>query len=255
MRIEVLPPPQGLENMYNKIFTDELKDFLYSLITRFSEDVNQLFLEREQRRLELRRTGTLPDFSSSSITEDKTWRISPLSERLLCRNIDLGDVSPSDTERFQSSLLQAVDGVQVDFDDGHCPTWRNQIQGWCNIYAQVNGISGGPDLETGPIMMLRPRAWNMTEHNIFVCGQVVPGPLVDFGILMFHCGQKLAAKGAGPFFYLSKLEDAKEAALWNRIFLYTQESLGLVTGTIKACVLIENILAAFQLDHILWELR
>ena len=103
--------------------------------------------------------------------------------------------------------------------------------------------------------MMRPRAWNMTEYNILVSGQVTPAPLVDFGILMLHTGQRMSQAGAGPFFYLSKLESAKEAALWRKIFVWTEDVLGLARGTIRACVLIENVLATFEMDLILWELH
>ena len=106
-----------------------------------------------------------------------------------------------------------------------------------------------------PVMMLRPRAWNMTEHNVLVSGQASPAPLVDFGLLMVHNGLALHDQGAGPFFYLSKLEGSAEARLWREIFLWTEAELGLPRGTVKACVLIENVLATFEMEDILWELR
>ena len=103
--------------------------------------------------------------------------------------------------------------------------------------------------------MLRPRAWNMTEHNVLVSGKVCPAPLVDFGLLMWHNCHALHDQGAGPFFYLSKLEGGAEARLWREIFLWSEAELGLPRGTVKACVLIENVLATFQMEDILWELR
>ena len=106
-----------------------------------------------------------------------------------------------------------------------------------------------------PVLMLRPRAWNMTEHNVLVSGKVCPAPLVDFGLLMWHNCHALHDQGAGPFFYLSKLEGSAEARLWREIFLWSEAELGLPRGTVKACVLIENVLATFQMEDILWELR
>ena len=103
--------------------------------------------------------------------------------------------------------------------------------------------------------MLRPRAWNMIEHNIMVDGKETPGPLIDFGLLMFHNAKLMQEAGSGPFFYLSKLEGSKEAKFWNRIFVWTQKQLGLPIGTVKACVLIENVFASFEMEEILWELR
>ncbi|KAK5897558.1 hypothetical protein CesoFtcFv8_010609 [Champsocephalus esox] len=103
--------------------------------------------------------------------------------------------------------------------------------------------------------MLRPRAWNMVEHNMMVGGKEAPGPLFDFGLLMFHCGEKLFRNGSGPFFYLSKVESFMEARLWKNIFVWTQLKLGLPLGSIKATVLIENVLAAFEMEEILYELR
>ena len=106
-----------------------------------------------------------------------------------------------------------------------------------------------------PVLMLRPRAWNMTEHNVLVSGKVCPATLVDFGLLMWHNSHALHSQGAGPFFYLSKLEGGAEARLWREIFLWSEAELGLPRGTIKACVLIENVLATFEMEDILWELR
>ena len=121
---------------------------------------------------------------------------------------------------------------------------------WCS------GLDGSElRVSECPVLMLRPRAWNMTEYNVLVSGRVCPAPLVDFGLLMWHNCHALHAKGAGPFFYLSKLEGAAEAGLWRQIFLWSEAELGLPRGTVKACVLIENVLATFEMEEILWELR
>jgi malate synthase A len=153
-------------------------------------------------------------------------------------------------------LKTNVQGIQVDFDDGHCPTWRNQIIGLYNIYQVVhNEIPNIPKISDAPILMFRPRAWNMIEHNMSINGKEVPGPLFDFGLLIFHNGHILSHCNSGPFFYLSKLEGALEAKLWNEIFTWSQLRLRIPYGTIKACVLIENILSSFEMDQILYELK
>lgn len=177
-------------------------------------------------------------------------------ERLQNRHLDLGDVSPSDYIQFISAMKANVQGIQVDFDDGHCPTWKNQIIGLHNVYRAVhNEIPNVPLISKAPVLMLRPRAWNMIEHNMSINGKKIPGPIFDFGLLMFHNAKILAQCNSGPFFYLSKLEGASEAKLWNEIFTYSEMKLQIPYGTIKGCVLIENILSSFEMDQILYELR
>ncbi|KAK2182485.1 hypothetical protein NP493_351g03026 [Ridgeia piscesae] len=146
--------------------------------------------------------------------------------------------------------------IQTDFDDGHCPSWRNQLTGLYNVYRAVhNEIPDVPDISSAPVLMLRPRAWNMIEHNMMVSGKKVPGPLFDFGLLMYHNAQILVNCDSGPFFYLPKLEGYLEARLWNNVFTWTEQKLSLPSGCVKACVLIENVLASFELHEILYELR
>lgn len=201
-------------------------------------------------------SGKLPTFSKNPKACEGDWVVAPVPRRLVDRRIDLGDVSPANTEKFIEALLCPVNGIQTDFDDGHCPTWRGQLCGLYNVYRAVFGlIPNVPDITQVPILMLRPRAWNMIEHNMLVDGKEVPGPIFDFGLLLYHCGKHLMASGSGPFFYLSKLEGANEATVWNDIFCWSQDKLSIPQGTIKACVLIENILASFEMEEILYELR
>lgn len=179
-----------------------------------------------------------------------------LGRRLQNRHVDLGDVSPSDLDHFSKALRCDVQGIQVDFDDGHCPTWKNQIVGLHNVYKAVrNQLSNVPDIGDAPILMLRPRAWNMVEHNMTIDGKEVPGALIDFGLLLFHNGKILYECESGPCFYLSKLEGADEAKLWNDIFTWSQLQLRIPHGTIKACVLIENILSSFEMENMLFNLK
>ncbi|XP_054648273.1 malate synthase-like isoform X2 [Dunckerocampus dactyliophorus] len=153
-----------------------------------------------------------------------------------------------------STFDEAVD--QVDFDDGNCPTFYNQIKGIHNVLTAVhNAFPDAPHISQAPVLMIRPRAWNMVEHNMMVKGKEVPGPLFDFGLVMFHCGKTLFESKSGPFFYLSKVESFLEARLWNNIFVWAQNKLLLPQGSIKATVLIENVLAAFEMEEILYELR
>ncbi|KAM3966088.1 uncharacterized protein ACR2FA_012959 [Aphomia sociella] len=249
-------PPTKLEDVQKKIFSKDALEFIADLHYKFDSQIQALYKKRIQRSLEAKSDSYL-NFISSPERSDKSWKIAELPPRLQNRHLDLGDVSASNTAHFVSALTEDIQGIQVDFDDGHCPTWRNQLVAFQNIYLAVNGkLQGAPlSIAMSPVLMLRPRAWNMIEHNILINGKEAIGPLVDFGILMYHNGKKLYEANSGPYFYLSKLEGASEAKLWNDIFIWSQKMLELPPGTIKACVLIENIFSSFELDEILYALR
>ncbi|KAL3045349.1 hypothetical protein OYC64_013592 [Pagothenia borchgrevinki] len=256
--MELSPPPSCLKAEYETIFTTDSLLFLHELISTFDEEVDQVLKLRVSRKAHLDLSGDLPSFleSSSHIRRDPAWRVLPVPPRLQRRHVDIGDLAPCDTQRFIQALQSPAQGIQVDFDDGNCPTYYNQIKGLCNVYKAVhNKFPNAPHISQAPVLMLRPRAWNMVEHNMMVGGKEAPGPLFDFGLLMFHCGEKLFRNGSGPFFYLSKVESFMEARLWKKIFVWTQLKLGLPLGSIKATVLIENVLAAFEMEEILYELR
>ncbi|XP_071127457.1 malate synthase-like [Mytilus edulis] len=254
--IEVSSPPVNYEHYYRTLLTPEAVKFVADLVNTFDNDVEGIFQERQRRKLLLDSTGGLPDFSKKSAILHGNWKVRPVPQRLQCRHVDLGDVSPSNTSHFVASLKTTAQGIQTDFDDGHCPTWKNQLLGLYNIYQFVHGnIAGVPPVDQAPVLMLRPRAWNMIEHNLLVNGKEVPGPLFDFGLLMYHNSRILLDNESGPFFYLSKIEGSNEARLWNKIFDYTERKLDLPHGCIKACVLIENILASFEMEEILYELK
>ncbi|XP_032671832.1 malate synthase-like [Odontomachus brunneus] len=250
------PPPRDLEEQFYILLTPGAIEFLVRLITRFENDIDRLYTERLGRKYELQRTRQLPQFPAFSDVARAEWKVTNVSERLRNRHLDLADVSPSDLEHFSGALRADVQGIQVDFDDGHCPTWRNQITGLYNVYRAMRGhLPNVPHISKGPILMFRPRAWNMMEHNMSVNGKEVPGPLFDFALLIYHHAHDLLRHEVGPCFYLSKLEDASEAMLWNNIFTWSEQILEIPYGTIKACVLIENILAVFQMELILYALR
>ncbi|XP_023944882.1 uncharacterized protein LOC112050770 [Bicyclus anynana] len=247
--------PPKLEDVQKKIFNKGALEFLANLHRKFDLNIEQLYKNRVQRAVDMK-SCTL-DFKLSSERLDKSWKIAPLPTRLQNRHLDLGDVSASNTPHFVDALNADVQGIQVDFDDGHCPTWRNQLIAFNNIQLAVNGkLPGAPiSITTSPVLMLRPRAWNMIDHDILIDGKEAIGPLVDFGLLMYHNGKKLYEANSGPYFYLSKLEGASEALLWNEIFVWSQDMLGLPQGTIKACVLIENVISTFELEEILFALK
>ncbi|XP_024858009.1 malate synthase-like isoform X1 [Kryptolebias marmoratus] len=256
--MELLPPPSGLQAEYVTLFTTGSLHFLHELISMFDKKVDQILQLRVSRKAHLDLSGDLPNFleNTEHIRSDPAWRVLPVPPRLQKRHVDIGDMAPCDTQRFIKALQSPAQGIQVDFDDGNCPSFYNQIKGIHNIILAVNNqLPGMPHISKAPVLMLRPRAWNMVEHNMMVEGKEAPGPLFDFGLLMFHCGKILFEHQSGPFFYLSKVESFMEARLWNEIFVWTQEKLGLPLGSIKATVLIENVLATFEMEEILYELQ
>ncbi|KAM3842724.1 malate synthase-like [Diretmus argenteus] len=256
--MELHPSPPGLEAEYGTLFTSASLLFLHQLISKFDQEVDAVLRLRASRKTQLDSSGDLPDFleATSHVRRDPTWRVAPVPPRLQRRHVDVGDLAPCDTQRLLQALQSPAQGIQIDFDDGNCPTFHNQIKGIHNVYKAVhNHFPNAPSISQAPVLMLRPRAWNMVEHNMMVEGKEVPGPLFDFGLLMFHCGRKLLEEKSGPFIYLSKVESFLEGRLWNKIFVWTQQKLGLPLGSIKATVLIENVLAAFEMEEILYELQ
>ncbi|CAH1778363.1 unnamed protein product [Owenia fusiformis] len=253
---EISAPPKGLELQYKELFTTEALNFVAELVLKFESEVEQILRDRQIKKIQLDKECVLPSFlEETKHIRDSDWRVAPLPERLLCRHVDIGDISPTNQELFHKALRSKASGVQVDFDDGHCPTWNNQIIGLYNVQQVVAGKIPDIDIATSPLLMLRPRAWNMMESNMMVNGKQVPGALFDFGLLMYHNAASLHRHKSGPFFYLSKLENHIEARLWEEILTFTEKQLKLPRGTAKVCVLIENILAAFETHEILYELR
>jgi len=251
---EISPSPSGLEIASEHLFTEECIQFLISLVRKFESRVDEVFRHRVLNRCAIER-GVVPNFSSHN-SSNSDWKIDPIPKRLTNRKLDLGDISPSCTALLSEALNTKVQGIQVDFDDGHCPSWRNQLQGLYNVYLAVrHKLPETCSLQDSPVLMLRPRAWNMTEHNVMIDGREVPAPLLDFGVLMYHNAEILSMLECGPYFYLSKVESTLEAKLWDDIFTWTEDHLDLQFGTIKSCVLIENVLAAFEMESILYELR
>uniref|UniRef100_A0AAV1UDI4 malate synthase n=1 Tax=Peronospora matthiolae TaxID=2874970 RepID=A0AAV1UDI4_9STRA len=253
-------PTDCPQSIYDTVLSPSAIAFVADLAAAFHHEVQQLHTRRGARRLATERHGAMPHFLEETrlIRQDETWQIDAQVEELLDRRVDIGDVSPADGDLLLQALNSGAQGVQVDFDDGHCPTWYNTIQGHFNVMQAARGVldvSGKTTVENAALLVVRPRAWNMDESHMIVNGHVVPGALFDFGVHLFQNGKHLYKKGTGPFLYLSKLEGYTEAALWRKIFEYTETKLELAHGSIKATVLIENIFAAFEMDEILFELR
>ncbi|CAI5733802.1 unnamed protein product [Hyaloperonospora brassicae] len=248
------------QSVYETVLSPAAVAFVAELAATFHPAVQQLHRRRQVRRLATKVHGAMPQFleETRAVRQDETWRVDPQVEALRDRRVDIGDVSPASRDLLVSALTSGAQGVQVDFDDGHCPTWNNTIEGHFNVRQAAWGVlevSGAKIAEHSALLIVRPRAWNMDEPHMVVNGHVVPGALFDFGVHLFQNGKHLYEKGTGPFLYLSKLEGHTEAALWRKIFEHTERKLQLAHGSIKATVLIENIFAAFEMDEILYELR
>ena len=191
---------------------------------------------------------------------DGNWTIAPIPADLQCRRVEI--TGPVERKMVINALNSGADAYMTDFEDSNAPNWDNQITGQLNL---IDAIRRTISLEQGgktyklndkvATLVVRPRGWHLDEKHVLVDGQRVSGGIFDFALFMFHNAKELIARGSGPYFYLPKMESHLEARLWNDIFVMTQKELGIPQGTIKATVLIETILAAFEMDEILYELR
>lgn len=258
--------PQGMEIRgeikpgYENILTPDALDLVAKLSRAFSARRQELLAARIERARQLD-AGERPDFLPQTATvRDGDWRIAPLPPALACRRVEI--TGPVERKMVINALNSGADAYMTDFEDSNTPNWDNQIQGQVNLFDAVrktisleqNGKSYKLNDKVATLLV-RPRGWHLDEKHILVDGQRVSGGIVDFALFMVHNAKELLARGAGPYFYLPKIESHLEARLWNDIFVMTQDELGLPQGTIKATVLIETILAAFEMDEILYELR
>ena len=179
---------------------------------------------------------------------------------LQCRRVEI--TGPVDRKMVINALNSGADAYMTDFEDSNTPNWDNQITGQINLMQAIRrditlqqGAKSYALNDKVAVIIVRPRGWHLDEKHVLVDGQRVSGGIFDFALYMFHNAKELIARGSGPYFYLPKLESHLEARLWNDIFVATQNELGIPQGTIKATVLIETILAAFEMDEILYELR
>jgi malate synthase len=256
--LEVLAP---LEPGFAEILTAEARRFLTTLARAFEPRRQELLARRgeRQRRLD---AGELPDFlpDTRSIRE-ATWTAAPIPADLTDRRVEI--TGPVDRKMIINALNSGAQVYMADFEDSHAPTWRATIEGQINLRDAVAGTISyaspeGKPYALGPspaTLMVRPRGWHLVEKHVTVDGRPIAAALFDFGLFFFHNAAALIAKGSGPYFYLPKLESHLEARLWNDAFNLAQDDLGIPRGTIRATVLIETILAAFEMDEILYELK
>src|ERR671911_101635 len=244
-----------------RVLTPDALGFLEPLIRRFAPLRDQLLARRRevQRRLH---TGELPDFlSETAWVRASDWTVAPSAPDLTDRRVEI--TGPVERKMMINALNSGARVFMADFEDALSPPWSNVIAGQANCmdavrrtleFASPEGkrYRLGEKLAT---LVVRPRGWHLEEKHVRVDGQPMSASLVDFGLYFYHNARELLARGSGPYFYLPKLESYLEARLWNDVFRYAQDELEIPRGTIRATVLIETILAAFQMDEILYELR
>jgi malate synthase len=208
------------------------------------------------------RAGELPDFlpETREIRESR-WAVAPIPAALLDRRVEI--TGPVDRKMIINALNSGASMFMADLEDSNSPTWENNVLGQLNLRDAVNGgISfASPEGKqyrlnsSTAVLLVRPRGWHLEEKHMLLGGNPVSGSLFDFGLYFFHNARNLVKRGWGPFFYLPKMESHLEARLWNDVFNFAQDYIGMPRGTVRATVLIETILASFEMDEILWELR
>jgi malate synthase len=256
--VEVLGPA---EPRFDEILTDEALAFVAGLQREFGGRRDELLEARAERQVRLDKGGR-PDFLEATRTvRQADWRVAPAPPDLRDRRVEI--TGPTDRKMVINALNSGARCFMADLEDANSPTWSNMVGGQVNLADAVRRTIEltGPDgreyrlTEHPATLLVRPRGWHLPERHMVVDGAPVSGSLFDFGLAFFHNAREQLERGTGPYFYLPKLEGHLEARLWNDVFLWAQDRLAIARGTIRATVLIETILAAFEMDEILHELR
>jgi malate synthase len=256
--IEVRGPVSG---DHAAILSEGALAFVATLARKFDGRRRELLAARRHRQQEIM-GGRMPDFlSETRQVREREWTVAPIPPDLQDRRVEI--TGPVDRKMIINALNSGARVYMADFEDAHSPTWTNTLDGQVNLRDAVRGTIAftSPEgkryglAERIATLVVRPRGWHLIEKHLYVDGQPISGSLFDFGLYFYHNAAALIAKGTGPYFYLPKMESHLEARLWNDVFVAAQDALGIPRGTIRATVLIETILAAFETDEILWELR
>ncbi|MCZ6662833.1 MAG: malate synthase A [Actinobacteria bacterium] len=243
-----------------RVLSPDAVTFLIELESEFGWRRGRILSARQSRQLDIER-GMTPDFLSGTLhVRESEWTIDPVPADLMDRRVEI--TGPVDTKMMINALNSGARVFMADFEDATSPTWDNLLQGQANL---IDAYRGTLTLDTESkayrlndevaTLMVRPRGWHLEEKHFLVDSQPMSASLFDFGLYLFHGGRAALKAGTGPYLYLPKLESHLEARLWNDVFVWAQERLGIPQGTIKVTVLIENVLAAFEMDEILYELR
>jgi len=246
---------------FESILTRDAMAFVADLARRYGPRVEELLARREARQRAID-AGELPGFlPETRAIRDTDWRVTKIPADLQDRRVEI--TGPTDRKMIINALNSGAKVFMADCEDSMTPTWDNVVQGQVNLRDAVarridftspegKAYRLNPAIAT---LIVRPRGWHLYEKHVLVDGRPVPGAFVDFGLYLFHNHAELARRGTGPYFYLPKTESHLESRLWAEVFRHAESTLGLAPQTIKVTVLIETILAAFEMDEILWELR
>jgi malate synthase len=257
--VECMVPPVG---RYAEILTPEAVAFVVGLQRAFNARRKELLEARgaRQKRLD---AGERPDFlKETKHIRESEWTVAPLPADLLDRRVEI--TGPVERKMIINALNSGAKVFMADFEDSTTPTWDNVMEGQLNLRDAVRRTITFEDEKTGKsyklnekpaVLFVRARGWHLEERHLLVDGEPMSGSLFDFGLYAFHNAKELLARGSGPYFYLPKMESHLEARLWNDVFVKAEGELGISAGSIKATVLIETILATFEMDEILWELK
>jgi malate synthase len=267
--VQVWSPPvtAGIEinapihDGFGEVLTDEALAFVAELHTRFDDRRRELLERRKQRRARFAQGELLDFLPETKEIREGDWQVAPAPPKLQDRRVEI--TGPTERKMVINALNSGAKGFMADFEDANSPTWENMIQGQINLTQAIDRELGftseeGKTYELNDetaTLLVRPRGWHLPERHMEIAGRPAAGALVDFGLYFFRNAKRLLERGAGPYFYLPKMESHLEARLWNDIFTFAQEQLGVDNGTIKATVLIETFPAAFEMEEILYELR
>ncbi|WP_454764152.1 malate synthase A [Cupriavidus campinensis] len=245
---------------YEDILTPEALALVDKLHRAFEPRRQALLAARAVRAKRLD-AGEIPDFlAETKNIREGDWKVAPVPKALECRRVEI--TGPVEAKMVINAFNSGADSYMTDFEDSNTPNWHNQMQGQVNLKAAVRRTltldSNGKHYKLNDkiaTLQVRPRGWHLDEKHVTIDGKRISGGIFDFALFLYHNAREQIARGAGPFFYLPKMESHLEARLWNDVFVMAQNEIGLPQGTVKATVLIETILAAFEMEEILYELR
>lgn len=247
--------------MYQEILSSEAKAFLEHLHKKFNATRKELLRKRQERAQEIA-SGKLPDFLTETESIRRSdWQVAPIPADLQDRRVEI--TGPVDKKMLINALNSGAKVFMADFEDANSPTWENCLQGQVNlrdaILRKISFVGDNGKVyqlkEKVAVLKVRPRGWHLVEKHFLIDNEPISASLFDFGLFFFHNAKNLLAQGTAPYFYLPKLESHLEARLWNEVFVEAQNYLSIPQGTIKATVLIETILAAYEMEEIIYELK
>ncbi|HAA12193.1 MAG TPA: malate synthase A, partial [Cytophagales bacterium] len=256
--VTVLP---SLSERQEQLLTPEALTFLRGLHRQFNSKRKELLAQRASRQVAIK-AGKMPSLlEETAYVRTSDWQVAPIPHDLQYRRTEI--TGPVDRKMIINALNSGAQVFMADFEDATSPTWQNTIEGQINLYDAIrrqidfiapNGKQYSLNEDTA-VLKVRPRGWHLVEKHLLIDGEPISASLFDFGLYFFHNAHALLDRNSGPYFYLPKLESHEEARLWNEVFCKSQMAMDIPAGTIKVTVLIETILAAFEMEEIIYELR